>query len=84
MILDHSDSCQYQQVVKVMRTIPFSPCGLSTENHIDSLKLYWRTDVEGIDQQEAGGAGGCPETSGFISPADCQKNSDSSGNQWAF
>lgn len=49
---------------------------LSIESRID-----WRADVEGIELQEAGGVGGCPRPSGFISPADCQRPSDSARNQ---
>lgn len=76
LILEDAVSCQYQQVVKVMRTNSSLPSALSIESGID-----WCTDVEGIEQQEAGAVGGCPGTSGFISLADCQRPSDSADNQ---
>lgn len=75
-ICEDADSCQYQQVVKMMKTHSFLLSALSMESGID-----WCADVEGIEQQEAGGVGGCPGPSGFISLADCQRPSDSAGNQ---
>lgn len=75
-ILEDGDSCQYHQVVKVMKTNSSLLIALSIESGIE-----WCADVEGIEQQEAGGVGGCPGPSGFISLADCQKPSDSAGNQ---
>lgn len=45
MMLEDADSCQKQQVVKMMRTITFLPSGLSIVSSIDRC-----TDVEGIDQ----------------------------------
>lgn len=77
-IFEVADSYHYQQVVKVMKTHSSFPSALSMESGIDSC-----ADVEGIEQQETGGVGGCPEPSGFISLADCQRPSDSVGNQWA-
>lgn len=59
-----------------MKTHSSLHSALSMERGID-----WCGDVEGIEQQEAGGVGGCPGPSGFISPAGCQRPSDSAGNQ---
>ncbi len=75
-VFEDADSCQYQQVVKGMKTRSSLLGALSIESGID-----WCTDVEGIEQQEAAGVGGCPGPSGFISLADCQRPSDSAGNQ---
>lgn len=78
-IFEDADSCQYQWAVQVMKTHSFLLSVLSIESGIDRC-----ADVEGIELREAGGVGGCPRPSGFISLADSQKPSDSAGNQWAL
>lgn len=78
-VSDDADSCQYQQVAEVMKTHSSLHRALSIERGID-----WCGDVEGIEQQEAVGVGGCAGPSGFISPAGCQRPSDSAGNQWGL
>lgn len=73
---EEADSCHYNQVVREMKTHSSLLSVLSMESNIDRCG-----DVEGIELQEAGGVGGCPWSSGFISQVDCQRPSDSAGNQ---
>lgn len=75
-VFKDADSCQYQQAVKVVKTHSSLLSALSIKSGID-----WRTGVEGVEQQEAAGVDGCPGPSGFIRLADCQRPSDSAGNQ---
>lgn len=68
-----ANSCLYLQVVQLIKTHSRLLSVLSIESSIDRS-----ADVEGIELQKAGG---CPRPTGFISLADCQKPSDSAGNQ---
>lgn len=77
MTLEDADSCQKQQVVKMMRTISFSPLRLIDSEQVLTGALMWkeltsRWLVELVDVY------GIPE---FISLTDYERTSNSVSNQ---
>lgn len=75
LVCEDADRCQ-QHLVQVKKSRFALLRVLSIQSCIDR-----HTDAERIELQEAAGAAGCPGPSGFISPDDCQKTSDSAGDQ---